>query len=115
MTGHRKRSRTDPDQAVKARAEALFKRKQEQKLKKANPPPMTIRRGREPSALRWPIFRALRLQPEAKAGVKATAAPGKSICAHAPQALTPCYHRSSRGKADDDDPTCDAAGICCSG
>ncbi len=29
-----------------------------------------------------------------------------------PQARFLCYHKSLRGKADDD-PACDAAGVCC--
>jgi hypothetical protein len=77
MTGHRRCGRTDPDPAVNARAEALFQRKQEQK-REGQSATDDYQAGQKAERAKMAKLRALRLAAEAKAGVKATAAPGKA-------------------------------------
>ena len=66
MTGRGRRGRTDPDPAVKARAEALFQRKQEQKREGESAMGDYLAKG-EAERTNMVKLREMRLAAEAKA------------------------------------------------
>jgi hypothetical protein len=67
MTGRGRRGRTDPDPAVRARAEALFQRKQEQKREGESAMGDYLAKE-EADRAKTAKLRELRLAAEAKAG-----------------------------------------------